>query len=88
MRGRSEEQIEKYERRLGILAAALASSPMAVREIRGVLANGTGKPSAATVYLWIDALTERGYVVQSIKRRQKIAGKSGTRERVYSVVVR
>ena len=86
MKGRSLQQVADYEAQLDALAATLISSPMVVQEIRDVLAVKEVRPSAATVYARLRALEERGYEVRGQKRRKKIPGKSGQREREYSVI--
>ena len=94
MKGRSEEQVRGYEAELEVLAAVLAHAPMNVAEIRDTLVrisagrNGQSRrPTAATVYARMRALVESGVAVVARKRRRRIPGKSGTRERVYSVVL-
>lgn len=83
MKGRSKRQLLQYEGQLDVLVAVL-TSPMSVREILDVLAKKKKNAAAATVYARLDVLVGRGEVV-STKRRKKIAGKSGQRERVYSI---
>ena len=60
-----------------------------MREIQEAFAASNGHtdypPAAATIYARIEALSAHGYVVKKQKRRGKIPGKSGQRERVYSV---
>ena len=88
MKGRSSEQLKAYENKLDAMVEILKRSPMSVREIRNALSvkrrKKTIRPAAATVYARLEVLVERGNVISS-KRRKKIAGKSGQRERVYSV---
>ena len=87
MKGRSAVQVAAYERELENLVRVLAAGPWTVQEIRDVLAAGkTKRPAAATVYARIEALASRGYAVRRQKRRKKVPGKSGHRERTYSVV--
>jgi transposase len=85
MKGRSPQQLADYGAQLDRLAEVLVSAPMVVHEIRDAFTVGKSRPSAATVYAWIRALSERGYEVKSRKRRKKIPGKSGQREREYLV---
>lgn len=81
-KGRSTDQLEEYEAALVALVALLVS-PMTVREVREALAV---RPAVATVYARLNVLIRRGEVRYQ-KRHQKIAGKSGHRERVYSSTV-
>lgn len=60
--------------------------PMTVKGVRDALEARGYRPSAATIYAQIEALVERGYIVQRRKREEKIAGKRGWYECVYSVV--
>ena len=89
-KGRSAAQVEAYEQAIRVLRDLLVARPMTVREIREALAVRRGgrvlRPAAATIYARIAVLTERGHPVRARKRRGKIAGKSGQRERVYSMV--
>lgn len=84
MRGRSPDQLALYEANLAALAAVLRT-PMTVRQIRDALAIKKRKPVVATVLERIEALKARGVKVKSRKRRGKIPGKTGQRERVYWV---
>lgn len=81
MKGRSSEQLVEYEEKLKALVDLLVT-PMSVRDILKTLPKRE-RPAAATVYAWLEILVERGEVKRS-RRRKKIPGKSGQRERVYA----
>lgn len=85
MKGRSSDQAAEYEDKLDLLIDVLRVSPMSVREILNALGRKREfRPAAATVYSRLKVLLDRGDIVSS-KRQEKIAGKSGQREYVYSV---
>ncbi len=85
---RSVQQSAAYASKLDELVAILSvGTPMTVEEIRAALATEGGMPAAATVLARIEALKACGVAVKKMKRREKIPGKSGPRERAYSVVL-
>lgn len=87
MRGRSAAQAAAREEVLHEMAEILASSPMTVRQIRDALSSEGLVLAPATVLARIAALADLGYEVVGRRRREKVPGKSGPRERVYSVVL-
>ena len=87
VRGRSQEQEADYDGDLASLASLLAAAPMTVTEIVAAI---EGTPSACcrvSVYGRIRVLEERGFPVKRRKRREKVPGKSGSRERVFWIDV-
>lgn len=86
MKGRSADQLAEYEGQL-VALVDLLTLPMSVRDILREIGGRDGRPTAATVYARLEVLVARGEVVRS-RRRKKIPGKSGQRERVYSAADR